>query len=116
MYETGLRLKDHGAVSSSGYGYVDGEAQVIDLGQGLVEGSIIFDVFKLDIATNDELYRLHLMGSNDEEFATQVSLCVLALGAAEVVEGGADSTRARYVLPFSNGVSHIFLPLSISIE
>ena len=102
MYDTLLRLKDHGAVSASGYGTVGGEATVLDVGQALVVGSVIFDIFKLDIPNNNELYRLHLMGGLDEEFTNQVSLCVLELGAAEVVEGGGDSVRARYVLPFSN--------------
>ena len=102
MFDQNLKLKDHGAVSASGYGTVGGEAVVLDVGNALIVGSLVFDVFKLDIPTNDELYRFHLMGGDDESFTNTVSLCCLELGAAEVVEGGADSTRARYVLPFSN--------------
>ena len=102
MFDQELRLKDHGAVSASGYGTVGGEAVVLDVGNALIVGSLVFDVFKLDIPTNDELYRFHLMGGDDEEFTSEVSLCCLELGAAEVVEGGVDSVRARYVLPFSN--------------
>ena len=102
MYDTLLRLKDHGAVSASGYGTVGGEATVLDVGQALVIGSLIFDIFKIDVPTNDEIYRLHLMGGDDESFTNEVSLCCLELGAAEVVEGSGDSVRARYILPFSN--------------
>jgi hypothetical protein len=102
MFDQDLRLKDHGLVSSSGYGTVGGEATVLDLGQGLVTGNVIFDIFKIKIPTNNELYRLHLMGGDDENFTNEVSLCCLELGAAEVVEGGGDSVRARYVLPFQN--------------
>ena len=102
MFDIKLRLKDHGKVTASGYGTVEGSETLIDLGPGLVIGSIIFDIFKINIPTNDELYRLHLMGGDDESFTNEVSLCCLELGAAEVVEGGGDSVRARYVLPFSN--------------
>jgi len=102
MYDTLLRLKDHGVVSASGYGTVGGEATVLDIGQALVIGSLVFDIFKIDVPTNDELYRLHLMGGDDESFTNEVSLCCLELGAAEVAEDSGDSVRARYVLPFSN--------------
>jgi hypothetical protein len=102
MFDHELRLKDRGLVSSSGYGTVGGEATVLDLGRGLVVGSLVLDVYKLDIEDNDELYRLHLMGGEDESFTNEVSLCSLELGAKEVVEGTEDSARARYVLPFSN--------------
>ena len=102
MFESNLRLKDHGAVSASGYGTVGGEAEVLNVGNALVVGSIVFDIFKIDVPTNDEKYVLHVLGGDDESFTNEVSLACLELGAAEVVEGSGDSVRARYVLPFSN--------------
>ena len=102
MYDINLILKDSGQVTSSGYGQVDGEAQVINLGDGHVRGNIVFDATEIKISSNDELYRLHLMGGSDGTFTQEVSLCELELGALEVVEGNQDSQIARYILPFQN--------------
>ena len=102
MFDQILILKDSGKVTSSGYGEVSGEAQVIDLGEGHVRGNIVIDVSEIKISSNDELYRLHLIGGSDGSFTEEVSLCELELGALEVVEGNQDAQTARYILPFQN--------------
>jgi hypothetical protein len=102
MFDKILELKDTGKVTSSGYGTVGGEASIVYLGTGLVRGNAIFDVIQLKISSNDELYRMHLIGGSDESFTEEVSLCEIELGASEVVEGNQDSMVSRYILPFQN--------------
>lgn len=103
MFDIKLKLKDKGSVTASGYGTVDGSAQVLNLGLGLVRGNMILDVTRLEISDNDELVRVHLMGGSDGSFTNEVSLVSLELGAKEVIEGNIDSEQAaRFILPFQN--------------
>ena len=53
------RLKDAGAVTSSGYGTVEEAAKVINLGAGLVRGNVIVDVTRLAMQGNIRLTRHH---------------------------------------------------------
>jgi hypothetical protein len=102
MYDENLKLKDAGVVTSSGYGTVDGSAQVLNLGSGLVRGNVIFDISTVVIDDDDEKYELHLMGGDDASFTNTVSLCCLELGANASLQGNQDTERARYILPFQN--------------
>lgn len=102
MFDYDYELKDTGRVEASGYGSVDGSAKVIDLGAGLVRGNLFIDVFQIAIGSNDQIYRLHVMGGDDADFTNEVSLCCLELGAKEVLQGNADSLVSRYILPFQN--------------
>jgi len=111
MFDIKLKLKDKGSVTASGYGTVDGSAQVVNLGSGLVRGNGIVDVSRLKITANDELYRLHLMGGDDSSFTNEVSLCSLELGAKESLEGNQDSEQAaRYVVAFQNCLGATVFP------
>ena len=64
---------------------------------GLVEGKMIVDVTAIEIASNDEAYKITLQGSSKVDFAdTIVDLAELTLGAAEIIGGDKDSTTGRY--------------------
>lgn len=106
MYDTQLVLKDAGLVAASAAATVGGEAAVLDLGGGLVEGKLYIDVSAIEVADDDELYAVAIQGSDTADFSTGSpvieELAVLNLGAAEVVGGNQDSETGRYVLPFRN--------------
>jgi len=110
MLDTEHILKDAGAVTSSGYGQVDSEAQVIDLGDGLVRGNVVMDIVTIDIANSDEKYEIHLMGGNDISFTGEVSLCCKELGANEALQGNLDSKLSRVILPFQNEERGVVYP------
>jgi hypothetical protein len=110
MFDTQLELKDTGAVTASGYGTVDGSAQVLDVGEGQVKGRLVIDVFAIEIGSDDELYLIHLLGKTGDE-AKEISLCALELGAGGVTQGGVDSVIGRYELPFSNEKNGTVYPL-----
>jgi len=96
-------LKDAGLVAADAAGTVDGVAKIVNLGAGLVEGSLIIDVTALEIASNDEIYVIALQGSSSATFASDIeTLAILELGAAEVVGAGQDSEVGRYTVPFRN--------------
>jgi hypothetical protein len=99
MYDTQLELKDAGAVTVSGYGTVDASAQVVDVGEGTVKGRLVIDVSAIEVASDDELYRLMLMGESED--TEEICLVAIELGAAGAVQGDVDSTTGRYELPFS---------------
>ena len=87
MYDRYQILNDSDKYTSTGYGQVEGKAQVVYLGEGLVRGNVILDVYEIKVTDQDELYRLHIMGGSDESFTETVSLCELELGAENVVAG-----------------------------
>lgn len=73
--------------------------------QAEVHGNMHVDVSAIDLADNDEEYRVLLQGSTEADFAsTIVNLAVLSLSALEVALGGGDQDSAvgRHVVPFSN--------------
>jgi hypothetical protein len=78
--------------------------KILELGDGRVDGVLIVDVSALDIASNDELYRFILQGSNASDFSSGIeNLVELELGDTAVRQGGAgDSLIGRYELPFQN--------------
>ena len=101
MYDSNLELKDAGLVAADAAGTVDGEAKIVELGEGLVEGKMVVDVTALEIASNDEAYRISLQGSTESDFSDTIEeLASLDLGAAEVLPGDVDSTIGRYTVPF----------------
>lgn len=99
-----LILKDAGAITSSAAAQVGGQAKILNIGTGKVEGELILDVTAIDIAGNDESYDLILQFSNSPTFASGIENGVSKnLGAVEVTKGGAqDSLVGRYKLPFTN--------------
>jgi hypothetical protein len=76
---------------------------IAELGAGLVEGHLIIDVSAIEIADDDELYKIKLQGSSSATFASVIEdLTILEVGAAEVLGGDQDSAIGRYKVPFSN--------------
>jgi len=110
MFDETSKLKDAGAVTSSGYGEVDASPQVVNLGAGLVRGNVIIDVDAMVMQGNDQLYGLHLIGGSDASFTQEAALATLELGAKEVIEDDLDSKLARYVVPFENEKNGIVYP------
>jgi hypothetical protein len=94
-------LKDAGLVAASAAGQVDGSDKIVDLGNGIVEGKLVVDVTAIEIANNDEAYRISLQGSSKADFADTIEeLASVELGAQEVLAGDQDSTTGRYQVPF----------------
>jgi hypothetical protein len=102
MFDTDLLMKDAGLVAADAAGTVDDSAMVVNVGPGRVEGYLVVDVSAIEIASNDELYKIKLQGSNREDFLHKADLAILELGANEVLGGDQDSTARRYVIPFTN--------------
>lgn len=107
-YDLAMVLKDAGLVAASAAAQVDSAAQILDLGVGRFEGTIVIDVTAIEIASNDEEYTLVLQGSNSATFASSVEiLAMMNLGALELRTGdvgdfSVDSVVGRYELPFVN--------------
>ena len=110
MFDYDYILKDAGAVTSSGYGEVDASAKVVNLGSGLVRGNVILDVTALALVDNDELYKIHLMGGDDDSFTNTVALASVEIGCKEVTEANLDSRMGRYILPFENEKNGVVYP------
>ena len=104
MYDSNLLLKDAGLVAADAAGEVDSTAKTVNVGSGLVEGNMYIDVSAIEIASNDEVYKISLQGSDNSDFSTgdEEDLAICTLGAAEVIGGDVDSTTGRYVIPFRN--------------
>lgn len=114
MYDSSLILKDAGLVAASAAGTVGGVAQILDVGEGRIDGEMVVDVTAIEIASNDELYSIALQGSDVADFTTGSpkveELAVLNLGANEVLSGNQDSATGRYVVPFSNLKLEAYFP------
>ncbi len=105
IFDVDLEIKDAGLVASSAAAQVSSSNQVLDIGDGFVEGNFIVDITAIEIATNDEIYTIILEGSSSSSFASDiVPLAVLLVGANEVIVGGTDvdSIVGRYSVPFRN--------------
>ena len=103
MYDTQLVLKDAGLVAADAAGQVDSEDQILDVGDAECKGHLIVDVTAIEIASNDEVYKISLQGSSESDFAdTYEDLVILELGANEVLGGDQDSLVGRYKIPFVN--------------
>ena len=112
LYDADLVLEDSldsdgvaAAIEASAAGSVLGEAQVIDLGDGLAEGYMIVDVDAIVVAA-DEDYTIKLQGTQTAAFdgADFVDLAMLKLGHANALVGDASAGAAgdRFVIPFRN--------------
>lgn len=113
IYDANLVIKDEGIIAASAACLVDTSAQVLDLGEGFIEGNFIVDITEIEIASGDEIYTIILEGSTSSSFAsTIVPLAVLLVGANSVIVGGSDvdSTVGRYVIPFRNERDNVVYP------
>lgn len=98
-------MKDAGLIAADAAAQVGGAAKILDLGSDAsFSGVLVVDVSAIEIASNDEVYRIIVQGSNSASFASgNENLAELTLGATEVRPGGAiDSVVGRYELPFVN--------------
>ena len=103
MYDTKLELKDAGLVAADAAGQVGGSNQILDVGDAECRGHLILDVTAIEIASNDEKYKISLQGSSKSDFAdTYEDLAIIELGAKQVLGGDQDSTTGRYKIPFTN--------------
>ena len=121
-FDAELELKDAGLIAADDNAQVGGSDKIIDLGSDSASfsGIAIFDVSAIEIASNDEQYRLIIQGSNSATFASGIeNLAELTLGAQEVkASSDIDSTIGRYELPFLNeqaGVKYRYLRLAIDV-
>ena len=111
MIDTTHTMKDAGLVAADSAGTVDSAAKIVNLGAGLVECKLVVDVTALEIASNDEAYKITLQGSASATFASGiVDLAEITLGALEVIGGDQDSTTGRYQVPFRNEKNGIIYP------
>jgi hypothetical protein len=119
-FDADLQLKDSGAVSSSGQGQVGGSDRHIDVGKAVFFSMCVIDVSAIEIADDDELYKLEIHGGDKSDFSgnTEV-LAVKPLGANQVLTGNVDSTVGRYELPVinvQNGVVYPYLRIYHNIS
>ena len=99
---------DAAAITSSAAGSLLTVAQVIDLGDGLVEGVMVCDIDAIVVGT-DALYAITLQGNNDGDFAdaTTYDLVQINIGSGEVLFNATEATDvgaagSRFVVPFRN--------------
>ena len=96
---------DAAAIETSAVGSLLNVAQVIDLGDGLVEGVMVCDIDAIEVGT-DEDYTLKIQGTQTAAFggADFVDLAMLKLGHAAALVGNADAGAAgdRFIIPFRN--------------
>lgn len=93
--DANLQLKDAGLVAADAAWQVGGANKIIDLWPSGVSTFQPFDVWiqvtACEIASNDELYRLHVQVSSSATFASVIhSVSILELGALEVKTGTQD--------------------------
>lgn len=96
-YDNATELKAAGLVAASADG------SILDLGAGLVDGYLVFDVSAVEIASGDEIYTVSLEGSNVAAMTSgSVCLAKKVFGNLVVPMDAALSTAGRYVVPFRN--------------
>lgn len=107
-----LEMKDAHLVAADDPAQVDSADKILNVGSGLFEGTLVIDVTAIEIASNDELYKICVQGSSSSSFASDIEdLAIKELGALEATEGDQDSTTGRYTLPFSNrGENEVIYP------
>lgn len=113
-FDAGMQFKDAGLVASSAAAQVSSADKIVTVGDTFIKGVMVIDVSAIEIASNDEHYRIAVQGSTSATFASVIeTLAELDLGATEVRDGGAqDSVVGRYELPFMNvqaGVQYPYL-------
>lgn len=63
-FDANLALATQPTQTLAATGYM-GAPTTLDIGQGRVEGYWAIDITSVDMTSNDEVYKFHLMGSND---------------------------------------------------
>ena len=96
-YDSSTELKAAGLLAAS----TDGT--ILDLGDGIVDGYLVFDVSAVEVATGNEIYTVSLEGSNVAAMTSgSVCLAKKVFGNLVVPMDAALSAAGRYVVPFRN--------------
>ena len=104
-YDSSQVLKAAGLVAA------DAGGTIVPVGDGFYTGVAVIDVTAIEIASNDEVYRLWMQGSTSATFASdEQNLAGLQLGATEVNSTAIDSLVGRYELPFTNEQNGVTYP------
>lgn len=111
-FDADLEMKDAGLIAADAAATVDGSAKRLTVGDAVFKGVLVVDVTAIEIASNDELYRIVVQGSSSATFASDIqTLGMIALGATEVNPGGAiDSVTGRYEVFFTNQQAGVTYP------
>jgi len=109
-FDVDLELHDGDAITSDTVGQVDSADQIIDLGSSTakVAFDMLLRISALEIASNDEVYRIVLEGSSTSDFSsTIVNLLDVSVGANEVLGPNVDQDSAvgTYVLSGTNALN-----------
>lgn len=111
-FDANLLLADGvAAITADGYSQVDGADGIINFGgnqsvtpaqQARIDAMLVIDVQAIEIDTNNELYRLKVLGSNGSAFTASKVLAEMTLGAgaAKIPSTTLDDSTGRYELPF----------------
>lgn len=111
FFDTALIVKDAGLVAASAAAEVGESPKVVNVGNAVLISSIQVDVTAIEIASNDEKYAIKVQGSTNADFsANYEDLCILELGAKEVLGGDVDSSVGRYIMPFCNTRLNVIYP------
>lgn len=112
-FDADLELKTAGALT------VSTDGSILDLGEGLVDGFLVFDVTAIEVASGNEIYTVSLEGSNTADMTSgSVCLAKKVFGNLVVPMDAALSAAGRYVLPFrneENGTTFRYVRLSTLI-
>ncbi|MCZ6508817.1 MAG: hypothetical protein O7A04_12330 [Acidobacteria bacterium] len=107
--DVNTKMKDAGLIAADARWQVSAANQYLDLGGaaevGRIDANLHIEVTAIEIASNDELYKLHFQLSTSATFASViVSPLIVELGALEVLTGlqDTDSATGHYVFPVSN--------------
>lgn len=96
-YDSDLEMKAAALVAAS----VDGD--ILDLGDGMVDGFLVIDASAIEVATGDEIYTISVEGSNVAAMSSgSVCLAKKVFGNLVVPMDAALSAAGRYVIPFRN--------------
>ena len=97
VFDLDLEMKAAGLVDAS----VDGD--IIDFGDGIVDGFLVIDASAIEVATGDEIYTISLEGSAVAAMSSgSVCLAKKVFGNLVVPMDAALSAAGRYVIPFRN--------------
>lgn len=112
-YDSATELKAAGLLAAS----TDGT--ILDLGEGIIDGYLVFDVSAVEVATGNEIYTVSLEGSNVAAMTSgSVCLAKKVFGNLVVPMDAALSAAGRYVVPFrneENGTTFRYVRLSTLI-
>lgn len=108
-FDAATILKDAGLVAATGNATVNSTAQILDVGEGRLDGLVVLDVTAIEIGSGDENFKVLLQGSNSPTFASGiVNLAFAEFGALATLAGPPSAAPAvgRYEVAFTNAVNY----------